>query len=711
MNILKTIAVALVVSFVAATPHWADAFIEALDTYDVLPAEHPLLDDSVTFANVEYLLARMFAREAQDVHDAPLTRLDGILWMVNVFHLPNGNPKILEIFPDYYLIPTEHREAVAAAVAAGIVRGHYETYDVLTLSPFATMTYGQAASFLMNGAGTIVSESESVMTGEIQSNVLVTSDTVLFENANISGQVLIPENPSGRFIFFEHTSAKRLITHVHGDLIILDSDIPHVEIHPTGALNMTAQNNAPNTVYITDGMGEVQLWGYYANIVINTSVPVTIIGGTVDRVTIIAENANVTIGMDVAVQLFEIAETANGFVLQVDGVVDSLIAESEYGHVFGIGQIYSKIIGKGHMVELTTPAVDIPLPSPTPRPIQLALEADSLEDESSAFLTPTPTPQSTPLPTPDPTPTPTPVPSPTPTPSPIPTPPPTPSSTPEPTPAPEPTPTPIPTPPPIIIPPQLDNVFSNLMNNGELIEGVYVETDADGNIAAIIIENGNPISINIDDDFIDSGTPLDIRLGSSANMSLDMSNVTPPLPIVSPYVDLGGITITGERGSVFNVSNFPSAVRISVGGSVTIDASGATNELFIKLNDSISEYVTLALPPGTGMSPVFLEFPVGESSILVMADIIHPQGIIVNSARGYGEPGHVLQLSIPVAAMTLQFFEDANVRDVTTALRTLGVSHTGGGQPRIEISHNRMDIYYLHFVHIGGWQSDLVVFH
>ena len=773
---MRTLAIAVALSVVLATitpyPHWAEEYTAALKGYGVLPEKIPVPEEAVTYEELEYILARMFGREVQSLEAEPLTRLDGLLLAAEMFRLTGADPEYLNIFPDYYLVPEKHRETVAGMVAAGIVRGYYNEYEALILSPFSHLTHGQAAALLLNAAGTIISEAGGV-SGLIASNALVNTYGVTFTEAAVYGQLLIAEGADGGETALLGTWARRVVMRSSGELIIEGSDVSFVELHPQSGARVWSHNNAPKVLCITGGMDTIHLYGEYFHVVVNSAAPV-IIDGTIYRITVLAEGASVMLTTESVAQVIEIAGTAGGFTLHIDGEVDFLIAEGNYGHIFGNGRVHEKwLAGSGILVAMTDEATDdaaeiseplIQTPAPTPCP------PSPPEDDSSEV----PPRQPTPMPTP--------------------------------------TPTPIPSPDPGDEEPdngepdngqpdngqpdngqpdngqpdngkpdngqpdngkpdngqpdngkpdngQPDNGQPNngqpdngqpdngqpdngqpdngQPDNGQPPRNPTVERDDDGN-PIFIGGDGSPIvicmsqnahlsealkglptgveikidektgyiteiiindtgNLNIDDAFANAPAPVSISLGEDASISLEIT-VTPPAGFAP--VNLSGIHITGGYGSTLYTGSLPLVTRISVGGSLTVDASGATQSLHLELMDSTNPDDSINLINIPTSSPgqfIYLFFPEGSSRI--NADVL--PGLTINAMYAYP---HQLRIHNTSTTAHVELRYTASDPRFAT-FRNLAL--TGAGQPIITIHYKKIvfDNINIGMVLSGSWPN------
>jgi len=282
--------------------------------------------------------------------------------------------------------------AVVIALAAVVPNPYRAGEDTEALAGYDVLEEMQDASPepMTHLEGTIISERRGV-TGIVPSDVLVNAGGVIFMNAEVDGQVLITEDAAGVYTMFFNTQAERVVTRASGILRISGSNLGAVVIYSyppkelyfkdgpwrfytISHVNVYAYDNAPKTVYITGESGIVTLRGEYSHVVVKNSASV-LIEGTVDRLTVLGKNAQVTVRYNAVVQAIEFL--ADGFGLSVhDGEVDFVIAEGNYGRIYGYEDIHEVwLIGDNIEVDFPTEEneteIEMPIiPTPAPQPEQ-----------------------------------------------------------------------------------------------------------------------------------------------------------------------------------------------------------------------------------------------------------------------------------------------------------------------------------------------------
>ena len=253
------------------TSHWAQRFVDTLYNLDIAHSIQPDAPASVDMLN-GWVAGVFRHRHYQLPGDVTLTRLDGILLVARAFYMSEVNPAILQRFPDYHLVSEADRPAVAAMVAARIVRGHGSGPKAGLLDPDSVLTQGQAAALLLLTAGPIFSEPGAVSDLFIPGNAVINTGGVVFDGVFVGGNLIVTGQgePIKLRGHFEHlvvdTTTPILIDGTVGRLTILvegavvefvddESDEPEPTVSPTYTPVPTDEPVNRNTP-MPDGDGE-----------------------------------------------------------------------------------------------------------------------------------------------------------------------------------------------------------------------------------------------------------------------------------------------------------------------------------------------------------------------------------------------------------------------------------------------------------------------
>lgn len=138
--------------------------------------------------------------------DGALTREEAITLLVRYLDLADAEKASVNTFADYYSINANYRDAVLAAVKAGLVEGYNEGGNYY-FKPQNTLTRAEALTILYRAAGAIYNTSVYVKdSGAADTNAVITRGGVVLTGLTLNGRVIITEGVSGDSVVLEKTT-------------------------------------------------------------------------------------------------------------------------------------------------------------------------------------------------------------------------------------------------------------------------------------------------------------------------------------------------------------------------------------------------------------------------------------------------------------------------------------------------------------------------
>ncbi len=286
--------------------------------------------------------------------EKPITREQAFTVIARSFLLEDGDPAVLEQFPDAGEIADYARGSIAALAAAGYVRG-----TQAGLEPKAYITREAFAQVFYNVLGTYV-RAAGEYSADAAGNLMVNVPGVTLKDMKIDGDLIVGEGVGDGELTLDGTEVTgRLVIRGGGEHSIIlknKSTVGSARIGKTGDGGVrlrTEEGCRIQAVYVADGKDQIILDGEFNQIVIDTDAPVVLANALVTGLTLKAESADVKLEGQTEISAVLVQESAQGakLTLEEEAKVASLDSAAEGFTVDGDGTLETaRVSGDNTMV-------------------------------------------------------------------------------------------------------------------------------------------------------------------------------------------------------------------------------------------------------------------------------------------------------------------------------------------------------------------------
>ena len=292
--------------------------------------------------------------------ESPITREEAFIVMARAMKLePSGVAPAG--FTDLDLVSIWAKGEVYALINAGYIKGSNGM-----INPKGSITRAEFAQLMHNMIKNYVKTSgEYNIVGS--GNVMVNVPGVTLKDLTVSGDLIVGEGVAEGDLILDNVDVTgRFVVRGGGvDSIIIknDSTIGKVLVvtRYDGAVRVVFEDGTEaDVIYVEDGNDKVIIEGVVGTLVINTDVPVELVGATVDEIQVNAPNAEVAVDKDSVVESVLVFKEAEGAAIVIDGKATSVVTAAPETTIEGDGKVeIVEVMGSASETVVDVDAEDI----------------------------------------------------------------------------------------------------------------------------------------------------------------------------------------------------------------------------------------------------------------------------------------------------------------------------------------------------------------
>ena len=292
--------------------------------------------------------------------ESPITREEAFIVMARAMKLePSGVAPAG--FTDLDLVSIWAKGEVYALINAGYIKGSNGM-----INPKGSITRAEFAQLMHNMIKNYVKTSgEYNIVGS--GNVMVNVPGVTLKDLTVSGDLIVGEGVAEGDLILDNVDVTgRFVVRGGGvDSIIIknDSTIGKVLVvtRYDGAVRVVFEDGTEaDVIYVEDGNDKVIIEGVVGTLVINTDVPVELVGATVDEIQVNAPNAEVILDKDSVVESVLVYKEAEGATIVIDGKATSVVTAAPETTIEGDGKVeIVEVMGSASETVVDVDAEDI----------------------------------------------------------------------------------------------------------------------------------------------------------------------------------------------------------------------------------------------------------------------------------------------------------------------------------------------------------------
>ena len=292
--------------------------------------------------------------------ESPITREEAFIVMARAMKLePSGVAPAG--FTDLDLVSIWAKGEVYALINAGYIKGSNGM-----INPKGSITRAEFAQLMHNMIKNYVKTSgEYNIVGS--GNVMVNVPGVTLKDLTVSGDLIVGEGVAEGDLILDNVDVTgRFVVRGGGvDSIIIknDSTIGKVLVvtRYDGAVRVVFEDGTEaDVIYVEDGNDKVIIEGVVGTLVINTDVPVELVGATVDEIQVNAPNAEVAVDKDSVVESVLVFKEAEGATIVIDGKATSVVTAAPETTIEGDGKVeIVEVMGSASETVVDVDAEDI----------------------------------------------------------------------------------------------------------------------------------------------------------------------------------------------------------------------------------------------------------------------------------------------------------------------------------------------------------------
>ena len=271
--------------------------------------------------------------------ESPITREEAFIVMARAMKLePSGVSPTG--FTDLDLVSIWAKGEVYALINAGYIKGSNGM-----INPKGSITRAEFAQLMHNMIKNYVKTSgEYNIVGS--GNVMVNVPGVTLKDLTVSGDLIVGEGVAEGDLILDNVDVTgRFVVRGGGvDSIIIknDSTIGKVLVvtrYDDAVRVVFEDGTEADVIYVEDGNDKVIIEGVVGTLVINTDVPVELVGATVDEIQVNAPNAEVAVDKDSVVESVLVYKEAEGSTITINGEAVSVVTAAPETTIKGKGTV------------------------------------------------------------------------------------------------------------------------------------------------------------------------------------------------------------------------------------------------------------------------------------------------------------------------------------------------------------------------------------